>query len=197
MAESQNRQLVLASSSKYRLQLLRQLGLQFYVESPNIDESPVSGERAAEQVVRLACLKAQTVAAGKGNALVIGSDQLADCEGETLGKPGEHKQALAQLLRLAGKTVTFQTGLCLLDTSSGRVQAKAVPFQVRFRALPEDALERYLKCEQPYDCAGSFKSEGLGITLFEWMRGDDPSALIGLPLIALVTMLSAEGVVLP
>lgn len=197
MTKKTSHQLILASSSSYRRKLLSQLGLIFDTISPNVDESALAGETTAAQVVRLACLKARTVASGYNNALVIGSDQLADCEGETLGKPGQHDKALTQLQRLAGKTVTFQTGLCLHNTTTGRIQAQAVPFQVRFRALPEEALDRYLKREQPYDCAGSFKSEGLGITLFEWMRGDDPNALVGLPLITLVTMLRVEGVVLP
>jgi MAF protein len=197
MIKHPSRQLILASSSRYRRKLISQLGLEFSVDSPHVDETALAGETTAEQVVRLACLKARTVASNKENALVIGSDQLAECDGETLGKPGEHQKALTQLRRLTGRTVTFQTGLCLLNTTTGRMQAQAVPFQVRFRALPDESLDRYLRREQPYDCAGSFKSEGLGITLFEWLRGDDPNALIGLPLITLVTMLRAEGIELP
>jgi septum formation protein len=191
------RSLILASSSRYRRALLENLGLPFTTAAPNLDESPHTGETAERQVLRLARLKAGAVAAGKPDALVIGSDQLAVCEGQVLGKPGCHERALAQLRQLSGRTVTFHTGLCLLDSATGREQVARVPFEVRFRALEDATLERYLRREQPYDCAGSFKSEGLGITLFRWLRGDDPSALIGLPLIALVTMLEAEGVQLP
>ncbi|WP_006788498.1 Maf family nucleotide pyrophosphatase [Thiorhodospira sibirica] len=185
--------LVLASSSPFRAQLLAQLGLQFQCVSPDIDESPQPDETAPALVQRLAIAKAQAVASHHPQALIIGSDQCALLNGQILGKPGHHANAVAQLRAARGQWVVFHTGLCLLNSASGHLQVDEVAYQVQFRPLSDAQIEHYLQREQPYQCAGSFKSESLGIALFERMQGDDPSALIGLPLIRLVTMLHAEG----
>jgi septum formation protein len=191
------RQLVLASTSPYRRHLLERLALPFMATAPDTDETPHVGESPAELAGRLARAKARSVADRFQDALIIGSDQVAECAGLTLGKPGDHARAVAQLSRASGRTVTFHTGLCLLDVVSGRMQHEVVPFQVLFRNLNSSEIERYLLRERPYDCAGGFKSEGLGIALFERMIGDDPNALIGLPLIHLCRMLAQEGVAVP
>ena len=191
-----NRVLILASSSPYRAELLDRLGLDYTTASPDIDESALPGERPDTLVERLAELKARAV--GEHHpGLIIGSDQVATIDGDILGKPGNHGNAVEQLTRLSGKRVTFHTGLCLLDTTRHELQADVVPFTVQFRRLSPEQIERYLRAEQPYNCAGSFKSEGLGITLFEKMSGEDPTALIGLPLIRLTTMLGNAGILLP
>jgi MAF protein len=188
--------IILASSSPYRKELLGRLGLDFTTVSPDIDETAQPGEQPEALVERLAEHKAR--AAGEThNGLIIGSDQVATVDDEILGKPGSHYNAVAQLTQLSGKHVIFHTGLCLLDTRHHELQLDVVPFKVKFRELTGEQIERYLQAEQPYDCAGSFKSEGLGITLFEKMLGDDPTALIGLPLIRLTAMLGNAGVVLP
>ena len=189
--------LVLASSSPYRRALLDRLGVTFATFTPDIDESALPGETAQQQVRRLAEAKAAAGSEAFGGALIIGSDQVAVCREDVLGKPGSHERARRQLARLAGQRVSFLTGLCLYDTSTGRARIDMVPYHVRFRALTEAQIERYLRAEQPYNCAGSFKSEGLGISLFESMEGEDPSALIGLPLIRLVTWLNEAGVKVP
>jgi septum formation protein len=189
--------LVLASSSPYRRALLDRLGVTFATFTPDIDESALPGEIAQQQVRRLAEAKAAAGSEAFGGALIIGSDQVAVCGEDVLGKPGSHERARRQLARLAGQRVSFLTGLCLYDTSTGRARIDMVPYHVRFRALTEAQIERYLRAEQPYNCAGSFKSEGLGISLFESMEGEDPSALIGLPLIRLVTWLNEAGVKVP
>jgi septum formation protein len=189
--------LVLASSSPYRRALLDRLGVTFATFTPDIDESALPGETAQQQVRRLAEAKAAAGSEAFGGALIIGSDQVAVCGEDVLGKPGSHERARRQLARLAGQRVSFLTGLCLYDTSTGRARIDMVPYHVRFRALTEAQIERYLRAEQPYNCAGSFKSEGLGISLFESMEGEDPSALIGLPLIRLVTWLNEAGVKVP
>lgn len=187
------RRLVLASTSRYRRELLARLGLPFTTCAPDCDETPLPGEAPAVLVERLARAKAASVAAREPHALVIGSDQVAVLDGAILGKPGDHARAVAQLAAAAGRRVEFLTGLCLHDGVSGRVQCDVVPYAVEFRALTATQIEAYLRHEQPYDCAGSFKSEGLGIALFERLDGDDPNALIGLPLIRLVRMLEAAG----
>jgi septum formation protein len=187
-------QLVLASTSPYRQSLLKRLGLPFVTASPAVDETPHPEETPEQLVQRLAEAKARAVAERFPEALVIGSDQVAVLEGRILGKPGNHTAALAQLRAASGKLVTFLTGLCLLNAIDGQAQVEAVPFTVQFRQLTESQLEAYLHRETPYDCAGSFKSEGLGIALFERLNGDDPNALIGLPLIRLIAMLGQEGV---
>jgi len=162
-----------------------------------VDETRRDGESPNDLVIRLSEAKARAGAEGFPDALIIGSDQVAVCGEDVLGKPGNHDKACEQLTRLAGQQVSFLTGLCLLDTASGSLRLEMVPFDVHFRALSEAQIERYLRYEQPYNCAGSFKSEGLGISLFESMRGDDPNALIGLPLIRLVSWLNEAGIAVP
>jgi septum formation protein len=191
-----NPPLVLASTSPFRRELLQRLGIPFTTAAPAVDELPLPGETPAQLVQRLSESKARAV--GKTHAgLIIGSDQVATTGQDILGKPGSHERAVQQLQQLAGKTVTFHTGLCLLDTAKDTAQVDVVPFSVEFRQLDTTQIERYLRREQPYNCAGSFKSEALGITLFTRMRGDDPTALIGLPLIRLTDMLAAAGITLP
>lgn len=191
------RELVLASGSPARRELLDRLGLAYVVDAPDIDETRADGEPPADYVRRLSREKAQAVAARHPGALVIGSDQAAVLDAEVIGKPGEFARAVAQLRRASGRSVEFLTGVCLLDAASGEAQTRTVPFRVHFRSLDEATIERYLRREQPYGCAGSFKSEGLGISLFERLEGDDPTALVGLPLIALVDLLQAAGVRVP
>ena len=185
--------LVLASTSPFRRSLLEKLQLPFEVDAPEVDETPHAGESPAQLVERLAVAKARAVAERHEDALVIGSDQVAVIDDEILGKPGGHERAVAQLRRASGRTVRFLTGLCLVNSTSGNCQSEVVPFDVVFRELTETQISHYLEREQPYHCAGSFKSEGLGIALFERLVGDDPNTLIGLPLIRLVRMLEAEG----
>jgi len=190
------RPLVLASSSPYRKQLLDRLGLAFSTVSPDIDETALPGETPDALVERLAEQKARAVGE-LHQGLIIGSDQVATIDDDILGKPGNHEKAVAQLTRLSGNRVTFHTGLCLLDTAHHEAQINVVPFTVQFRELSAAQIERYLHAEQPYNCAGSFKSEGLGITLFEKLLGEDPTALVGLPLVKLTEMLSRAGIDLP
>ena len=187
-------QLILASSSPFRRAILEKLGLPFEVLSPQVDESPQAHESAEQLVQRLAQAKAVAAARTHPDALIIGSDQVAVIDGHILGKPGDHANALAQLRQASGKTVTFLTGLCLYNAASTQAQTEVVPFRVVFRELSEQQIENYLQAEKPYNCAGSFKSEGLGIALFERLEGDDPNTLIGLPLIRLIRMLEREGV---
>jgi MAF protein len=186
--------IVLASTSPYRRELLQRLGLTFTIAAPGTEEARRPGETPADLVVRLAEAKARDVARGHPGRLVIGSDQVACIDGEVLGKPGDRATALRQLARAAGRKVTFYTGLCLLNSATGRAQVSCETFQVHFRRLTRSQIEGYLDRERPFNCAGSFKSEGLGIALFERLEGDDPNALVGLPLIRLVAMLAAEGV---
>lgn len=189
--------LVLASTSPFRKALLKKLGIAFSAIAPSVNESFLPGESAQQLVMRLSLEKAQTVGQKFPAALVIGSDQVA-CINETiLGKPGSREGAVEQLRSASGRRVDFYTGLCLLNTANGRQQLMCEPFIVHFRHLQQDQIERYLDAEEPYNCAGSFKSEGLGISLFERLQGDDPNALIGLPLIRLVEMLRGEGIVIP
>jgi septum formation protein len=188
------RRLILASSSPFRRELLARLRLPFETLSPVADESLLPDEDAPASVARLAELKARSVAARQSGALIIGSDQLAVLDNEILGKPGDHERAVNQLTRASGQTVTFYTGLCLLDSGSQRLQSEVIPFWVVFRSLNRKQIEGYLRRERPYNCAGSFKSEGLGIALFERLQGEDPTSLIGLPLIRLIRMLEAEGI---
>lgn len=188
--------IILASTSPFRRELLERLNLPFETATPDTDEQPLANESATELVRRLAEAKARAVGNSQ-TGLIIGSDQVATCGDEILGKPGTHERARAQLEKLSGQRVVFQTGLCLLNSGTDHVQLEVVPFTVQFRILNSQQIENYLQQDQPYNCAGSFKSEGLGITLFESMEGDDPTALIGLPLIRLTSMLANEGVVLP
>jgi septum formation protein len=192
-----NKPLILASSSPFRRQLLERLEIPFSVKSPEIDESPRQGERPRELVVRLAVEKAQAVATNHPGTLVIGSDQVALHGQEIVGKPADRDEAIRQLESASGKSITLLTGLALVESDSGRVQSSVVPFKVYFRDLNREVIERYLDREQPYQCCGSLKSEALGIALIEKMEGDDPNALIGLPLIELVNMLTAEGYTIP
>ena len=186
-------QLVLASTSPFRRSILEKLGIPFDCHSPEVDETPRAGETPSQLVERLSIAKAQAVAAHLKEGLVIGSDQVAVIDNEIVGKPGDHEKAMAQLERASGKTVTFLTGLALVNASSGSIQAEVVPFKVVFRQLTRQQIDNYLNAEKPYNCAGSFKSEGLGIALFERLEGDDPNTLIGLPLIRLIRMLEKEG----
>ncbi|MCK2089057.1 Maf family nucleotide pyrophosphatase [Thauera aromatica] len=189
--------LVLASTSAYRRMLLERLQLPFSIDRPETDETPLPGEPPTATAERLAAEKARAVAARWPDALIIGSDQVACLGDEIFGKPGTEERAIAQLQRMRGQTVTFHTALAVLNTRSGRLQVEGVPTQVRFRPLSDDEIRRYVAKERPLDCAGSAKSEGLGIALLEAMPGDDPTALVGLPLIALARMLRAEGLELP
>ncbi len=186
--------LVLASTSPSRRALLERLGLAFTAAAPEVDETRRPGESPQVLVLRLAEAKARAVARAHPDALIIGSDQVACLDDAVLGKPGDRATAIAQLERASGRCVLFQTGLCLLDARNGRAQTLVEPFRVHFRALTAAQIAGYLDREEPYNCAGSFKSEGLGIALFERLEGDDPNALIGLPLIRLIPLLEAAGI---
>jgi MAF protein len=188
------RELVLASSSRYRAELLQRLGLPFTSRAPAVDETPRPGEPAEALVSRLSRSKAAAVAEHKGTALVIGSDQVAVSDERILGKPGTAERAREQLASLSGRTVTFLTGVCLLDPGRGLEQSAVVTTTVRFRSLAQAEIADYVAREQPLDCAGAFKSEALGIALFESVTSDDPTALVGLPLITLCSMLGKAGV---
>jgi MAF protein len=189
--------LVLGSSSPFRRELLEKLRLPFVTHAPEIDETRRDGEPPEVLVTRLAEAKARAVAATYPDALIIGSDQVACIDEHILGKPRNRANAVAQLEQASGRTVTFYTSLCLLNAKADRIQVVCEPFRVHFRRLNELQIARYLDAEQPFNCAGSFKSEGYGITLFERLDGADPNALIGLPMIQLVKMLTNEGIELP
>ena len=180
--------IILASSSPYRAALLKKLCIPFECMAPHIDETQIDGESVEQQVQRLARLKAQALISQANNAFIIGSDQLACHQGKALGKPGDFDTALKQLRDLQGQRVEFHTGLCLLNSSNGAQQTIVEKFAVEFKQLSTKQLQRYLTIEQPFDCAGSFKSEGLGIALFNRLEGRDPNSLIGLPLIALIEL---------
>jgi len=188
------RTVVLGSTSRYRRELLSRLNLPFEVAAPNVDETPLSGEAPRALALRLALAKARAVAAKHPEAIVIGSDQVADLNGQPLGKPGTHERAVAQLRQMRGQTVVFQTALAVVCQASGFEQVDLAEVRVQFRSLSDQEIENYLRAEQPYDCAGSAKSEGLGIALLEAIDNDDPTALIGLPLIRTTRMLRAAGV---
>jgi len=185
--------LVLGSTSPFRKALLERLHLEFVCDSPNIDETPLENEAIEDMVVRLAIGKAQAISARHPDSLIIGSDQSAVLHGEKLSKPGDFENAFKQLTKASGQKITFQTGLCLLNSSTGNIQSICVPYTVVFKTLTPTMIENYLRKEEPYNCAGSFKSEALGIALFERFEGTDPNALIGLPLIELVNFLGNEG----
>ncbi len=189
-----DKQLVLASSSPFRRELLEKLGLTFICDSPDIDEAAQVDETPQQLVARLAQEKAKAVATRHPDALIIASDQCAILDGSIIGKPGNHKTAIHQLQAASGKQVKFLTSLVLLNSGTGKLQIEICPFSVYFRTLSSEEIEGYLNKEQPYNCAGSFKSEGLGITLFQRLEGDDPNTLIGLPLIRLTAMLGNEGI---
>lgn len=197
MSASASFALVLASTSRYRRELLARLALPFATAAPDVDETPRAGEAPRELALRLALEKAQAVAARKPQAIVIGSDQVADLHGQPLGKPGTHERAAAQLARMSGQTVLFHTAVAVVQASRGFAQSSLATVTVRFRTLDAATIERYLLAEQPYDCAGSAKSEGLGIALLQAIESDDPTALIGLPLIRTAQLLRAAGLTLP
>lgn len=186
--------LILASSSPYRQELLARLGLPFEAISPEINEAPLDGELPQDTALRLAQLKAQKIAESHPNALIIGCDQVATLDGVQLGKPLTHENAVRQLQYQRGRRVTFHSALCLYNAATQHMQAEVVPYEVEFRNLTDTQIENYLRLEVPYNCAGSAKSEGLGIALIASMTGSDPNALIGLPLIKLITMLQNEHV---
>ncbi len=189
-----HRPIILASSSPYRRQILERTGLSFVCHAPNSDESVLAGETAQDLVARLSLAKAKAVATHYPDALIIGSDQVADLHGKIIGKPGEHAAAVRQLQQMSGAVVTLYAGVVLYDAAGDDFQSAVEPFVVEFRELDDDLIERYLKAEQPYHCCGSLKAEGLGIALLKRLRGDDPNALIGLPLIRLIDMLKNVGV---
>ena len=190
-------QLILASTSRYRKTLLEKLGLPFECAAPEVDESPLPGESAEALVARLALAKASAIADQFDQGLIIGSDQVCVCDGRILGKPGTVEKAVAQLMAARGRSITFYTGLCVLDVASGKAEQLVEPFTVHFRTLDETAIRRYVAAEMPLDCAGSFKCEGMGIVLFKGLEGRDPNALIGLPLIGLIELLERHGLALP
>lgn len=193
MSPSANRPLILGSTSPYRRELLARLRLPFDVAAPDVDETPQPGEPPHALACRLALAKAKTVAARFPAALVIGSDQVADLDGQPLGKPGNHARAVAQLRQMRGRTVVFQTAVAVVCRDTGFAEVDLAPVRVKFRELTDAEIEAYLRAETPYDCAGSAKSEGLGITLLESIENDDPTALVGLPLIRTARLLRAAG----
>jgi 7-methyl-GTP pyrophosphatase len=186
--------IILASSSIYRRELMQRLQIPFHTVSPHVNETVLPGEKPQDTALRLSKEKAQKIGAEYPHALIIGCDQVATLDGEQLGKPLNHNNATKQLRLMRGKEVTFHSALCLYNAETGNMQVQVVPYLVKFRQLTDEQIESYLIKEQPYHCAGSAKSEGLGIALIEHMVGEDPNALIGLPLIKLITMLHNEGV---
>jgi septum formation protein len=189
-----SRALVLGSTSRYRRELLQRLRIPFEVAAPQVDETPRPGEAPADLACRLALAKAQAIAYQFPGAVVIGSDQVADLAGEPLGKPGTHERATQQLRRMRGQTVIFQTAVAVVCAQTSFAQTELAPVKVKFRDLSNAEIEAYLRAEQPYDCAGSAKSEGLGIALLDAIESDDPTALVGLPLIRTCRMIRAAGV---
>ena len=189
--------LVLGSTSPFRKELLTRLNLNFKTDSPDIDETPLKNESPEDYVCRLSLQKAKAVAKKHPDSLIIGSDQCSVLDGNIRGKPKNHENAIKQLTQSSAKRVSFLTGLCLYDSSDDSYQLDLVPFHVDFRELSSREIESYLRAEEPYNCAGSFKSEGLGITLFKRLQGDDPTSLIGLPLIRLSEMLRNKSFKLP
>lgn len=197
MPSNSQQTLILASSSPYRKEILQKLRIPFECISPEVDETPLAQEKAVDTALRLAQAKAKKVAESQPNALIIGCDQVATLNGMAIGKPITHEKAVAQLMMLSGQEVSFNSALCLYDASKQDMQVTNVPYLVKFKQLNAAQIERYLLLDQPYQCAGSAKSESLGIALMEYMRGDDPNALVGLPLIALIKMLENIGVEIP
>ncbi|WP_199226429.1 Maf family nucleotide pyrophosphatase [Limnohabitans sp. 2KL-1] len=193
-SETFARPVVLGSTSRYRRELLERLRLPFSVSAPDVEETPAPGESPRDLALRLALAKAKAVAAKHPDAVVIGSDQVADLGGQPLGKPGEHARAVQQLRQMRGQTVIFQTALAVVCLASGFEAVDLAEVKVVFRDLSDDEIENYLQAEKPYDCAGSAKSEGLGIALLESIDNDDPTALVGLPLIRTARLLRQAGV---
>jgi septum formation protein len=189
-----SRRLVLGSTSRYRRELLSRLGIPFETAAPEVDETPMPGEAPEQLARRLALAKAHAVAEKYPHAVVIGSDQVADLDGEPIGKPGTHERAVAQLRRMSGRTVVFQTALAVVCRETHFEQLDLASVRVTFRSLADEEIEAYLRAEQPYDCAGSARSEGLGVALLEAIDNDDPTALVGLPLIRSCRMIRAAGV---
>ena len=196
IAPAPTRRLILGSTSRYRRELLQRLQIPFDIVSPEVDESQHTGETPEQLAQRLALAKARAVAANFPEAVVIGSDQVADLAGQALGKPGTHARAVAQLRLMRGQSLVFHTAVAVVCLQSGFEQTDLAAVNVQFRALSDLEIENYLQAEQPYDCAGSAKSEGLGITLLDAIHSDDPTALVGLPLIRTARMLRAAGIVL-
>lgn len=194
---AKRRQIILASTSPFRRQLLARLQIPFETADPAIIEAPVPGELPQDTAVRLAIAKARAIAGGFPDALIIGSDQVAFGMRRYFGKPGDRRRAVSQLAEMSGKEIIFHTAVAVHDSATGSTQSTCVPTEVRFRHLAGDEIERYVDADQPFNCAGSAKAESLGIALLEHVRGDDPTALIGLPLIALCAMLRHQGVPLP
>ena len=186
--------LILASTSRYRRELLSRLKLHFDVVSPDVDETPLAGEEPAALAQRLALAKARAVSATHRDAVVIGSDQVADLDGRPIGKPGTHERAVAQLRSMSGRSVVFQTAVAVVCSAAGFAESTLAPVRVTFRELNDSEIERYLRAEQPYDCAGSAKSETLGIALLASIESDDPTALVGLPLIRTCALLRRAGI---
>jgi MAF protein len=189
--------LVLASTSPFRQQILRKLNIDFEILAPDVDEDRLNNETPQQLVVRLSEAKAKAVAINCPDSLIIGSDQVAVLDDNILGKPLNHENAKQQLAMASGKRIRFYTGLCLYNSATDRSQVRCVPFDVYFRQLNDSQIENYLKIDNPYNCAGSFKSEGFGISLFEKLDGEDPNTLIGLPLIELIRLLANEGINIP
>jgi septum formation protein len=189
--------LVLASTSIFRRELLNKLQIPFTTASPVCDEAPLAGEKPREIAERLAQMKAKSIADDHPDSLIIGSDQVAFVDNQIFGKPGTYAAAADQLRRMRGREIEFHTGLCLLNSTTGKSQLVGVPTRVGIRNVSDLEIDRYLEREDPRSCAGSAKSEGLGIAMLEYIRGDDPNALVGLPLIALCTMLRDEGIAVP
>ena len=194
MSEPTHRKLVLGSTSPYRRELLERLRIPFEVAAPHVDETPQATETPKQLACRLAMAKARAVAAQFPACVVIGSDQVADLDGQALGKPGNHARAIAQLQQMRGKTVIFQTAVAVVCVETGFAQMDLAPVKVKFRDLTDTEIEAYLQAETPYDCTGSAKSEGLGIALLEAIDNDDPTALVGLPLIRTCRMIQAAGI---
>ena len=194
MSEPTHRKLVLGSTSPYRRELLERLRIPFEVAAPDVDETPQATETPKQLACRLAMAKARAVAAQFPACVVIGSDQVADLDGQALGKPGNHARAIAQLQQMRGKTVIFQTAVAVVCVETGFAQMDLAPVKVKFRDLTDAEIEAYLQAETPYDCTGSAKSEGLGIALLEAIDNDDPTALVGLPLIRTCRMIQAAGI---
>jgi septum formation protein len=189
-----NRKIALASTSPFRRELLSQLGIPFEFTAPNVDERALPAESAAATAVRLAAAKACAARLRFPDALIIGSDQVAELDGGHIGKPHTHENAVRQLQQMRGRAVVFHTALAVLDSASGRIETRVVPTTVSFRPVTDEQIEAYLRREEPYECAGSAKSEGLGIALIARIEGSDPNALIGLPLIELISLLKIHGV---
>ena len=189
--------IILASSSPYRRSLLQRLEIPFESESPDVDESQLEGETPTDLVLRLAEMKARAISTEHPETLIIGSDQVAIADDEILGKPGNHENAVTQLKKISGKSIVFLTGLCVINIANNNMQGDCISYTVHFRDLTEAEIERYLLQEKPYDCAGAFKSEAYGVSLVRLMEGDDPTSLIGLPLIRLSEMLRNEGLNIP